>query len=94
MKNIVFVIESLRCGGAEKSLVTLLQKLDYKKYFPKMTEKEITENSEVVQSYMEKLMAYDVSETFSREGDGNFVIKDKRKKSGKVNGFYAEGFNY
>lgn len=32
MKNIVFVIESLRCGGAEKSLVTLLQKLDYKKY--------------------------------------------------------------
>ena len=60
----------------------------YKKYFPKMTEKEITENSEVVQSYMEKLMAYDVSETFSREGDGNFVIKDKRKKSGKVNGFY------
>lgn len=32
MKNIVFVIESLQCGGAEKSLVTLLQNLDYKKF--------------------------------------------------------------
>ncbi len=32
MKNIVFVIESLHCGGAEKSLVTLLQNLDFSKY--------------------------------------------------------------
>ncbi|MGV4415213.1 glycosyltransferase [Chryseobacterium sp. T1] len=32
MKNIVFVIESLHLGGAEKSLVTLLQNLDYTKY--------------------------------------------------------------
>lgn len=32
MKRIVFVIESLSCGGAEKSLITLLQNLDYKKY--------------------------------------------------------------
>ncbi|MDO6759419.1 glycosyltransferase [Tamlana sp. 2_MG-2023] len=32
MKNIVFVIESLHCGGAEKSLVTLLQNIDYKNY--------------------------------------------------------------
>jgi glycosyltransferase involved in cell wall biosynthesis len=29
MKNIVFVIESLHLGGAEKSLITLLQNLDY-----------------------------------------------------------------
>lgn len=32
MKKIVFVIESLHLGGAEKSLVTLLQNLDYKRY--------------------------------------------------------------
>ncbi|MCK0156847.1 glycosyltransferase [Cellulophaga sp. F20128] len=29
MKDIAFVIESLQCGGAEKSLVTLLNVLDY-----------------------------------------------------------------
>ncbi|MCF6168483.1 glycosyltransferase [Lutibacter sp.] len=32
MKKIVFVIESLSLGGAEKSLVTLLQNLDYSQY--------------------------------------------------------------
>lgn len=32
MKNILFVIDSLYCGGAEKSLVTLLNNLNYKKY--------------------------------------------------------------
>lgn len=32
MKNILFVIESLHLGGAEKSLVTLLQNLDYNLY--------------------------------------------------------------
>ncbi|UKM63958.2 glycosyltransferase [Flavobacteriaceae bacterium GSB9] len=32
MKNIVFIIESLNCGGAEKSLVTLLQNFNYEKY--------------------------------------------------------------
>ncbi|TXE11659.1 glycosyltransferase [Seonamhaeicola algicola] len=32
LKKIAFVIESLHCGGAEKSLVTLLQNLDYTKY--------------------------------------------------------------
>ncbi|MCL5127854.1 glycosyltransferase [Algibacter sp. L4_22] len=32
MKKIVFVIESLQCGGAEKSLVTLLQNFDYQIY--------------------------------------------------------------
>ena len=32
MKHLVFVIESLNLGGAEKSLVTLLQNLDYNKY--------------------------------------------------------------
>lgn len=32
MKNIVFVIESLHLGGAEKSLVTLLHNLDYQQY--------------------------------------------------------------
>lgn len=32
MKRIVFVIESLHLGGAEKSLVTLLHCLDYTKY--------------------------------------------------------------
>lgn len=31
-KKIVFVIESLQLGGAEKSLVTLLQNLDFDKY--------------------------------------------------------------
>lgn len=31
-KNIFFVIDSLGCGGAEKSLVTLLSLLDYSKY--------------------------------------------------------------
>ncbi len=32
MKKIVFVIESLNLGGAEKSLVTLLNNLDYSRY--------------------------------------------------------------
>lgn len=32
MKSIVFIIESLHLGGSEKSLVTLLQNLDFKKY--------------------------------------------------------------
>lgn len=32
MKNIIFVIESLHCAGAEKSLTTLLSLLDYSKY--------------------------------------------------------------
>ncbi|SKB95987.1 Glycosyltransferase involved in cell wall bisynthesis [Soonwooa buanensis] len=32
MKSLVFVIESLHLGGAEKSLVTLLQNLDYSQY--------------------------------------------------------------
>lgn len=32
MKLVVFVIESLNLGGAEKSLVTLLQNLNYSKY--------------------------------------------------------------
>lgn len=32
MKNIVFVIESLNLGGAETSLVTLLNNIDYSKY--------------------------------------------------------------
>ena len=32
MRKVVFVIESLGLGGAEKSLVTLLQNLDYTKY--------------------------------------------------------------
>ncbi|WP_257009756.1 glycosyltransferase [Evansella halocellulosilytica] len=31
-KNVLFVIDSLDCAGAEKSLVTLLQLLDYSKY--------------------------------------------------------------
>lgn len=31
-KSLVFIIESLQLGGAEKSLVTLLQNLDYTKY--------------------------------------------------------------
>jgi glycosyltransferase involved in cell wall biosynthesis len=31
-KKILFVIESLSCGGAEKSLTTLLNLLDYEKY--------------------------------------------------------------
>lgn len=32
MKNILFVIDSLVCGGAEKSLISLLNNLDYHKY--------------------------------------------------------------
>lgn len=32
MKKILFVIESLKCGGAEKSLVSLLPLLDTSKY--------------------------------------------------------------
>lgn len=32
MKNVIFVIDSLTCGGAEKSLVTLLSLFDYEKY--------------------------------------------------------------
>lgn len=31
-KNILFVINNLRCGGAEKSLISLLQTIDYEKY--------------------------------------------------------------
>jgi len=32
MKNLIFVIESLHIGGAEKSLISLLQNLDYNNY--------------------------------------------------------------
>tara|TARA_B110000240_G_C13438170_1_gene426847 strand:- start:64 stop:1218 length:1155 start_codon:yes stop_codon:yes gene_type:complete len=32
MKKIAFVIESLQCGGAEKSLVTLLQNMNFEKF--------------------------------------------------------------
>ena len=32
MKNILFVIPTMRMGGAEKSLVTLLNCMDRKKY--------------------------------------------------------------
>ena len=32
MKKLLFVIESLVCAGAEKSLVTLLNLIDYSKY--------------------------------------------------------------
>ena len=31
-KKIIFVIDSLNCAGAEKSLTTLLSLLDYSKY--------------------------------------------------------------
>ncbi|WP_158250437.1 glycosyltransferase [Aquimarina sp. I32.4] len=52
-KNILFVIESLQCGGAEKSLVTLLQNIDFDKVnvdllvtskgvFEKFVPKEVT----------------------------------------------------
>ena len=30
MKKLLFIIESLHCGGAEKSIVTLLKNIDYK----------------------------------------------------------------
>ena len=57
MKKIVFVIESLHHGGAEKSLVTLLNLLDYSKLqvdlilfkkggeFEKFIPKEVTDMS-------------------------------------------------
>lgn len=32
MKNILFVIDSLTCGGAEKSLISLLNNIDYSRY--------------------------------------------------------------
>lgn len=32
MKNLLFVIDSLTCGGAEKSLISLLNNMDYSKY--------------------------------------------------------------
>lgn len=32
MENILFVLDSLTCGGAEKSLISLLNNIDYKKY--------------------------------------------------------------
>lgn len=32
MKKILFVIDSLHCAGAEKSLITLLSQIDYSKY--------------------------------------------------------------
>ena len=31
-KKVLFVIDSLVCAGAEKSLITLLNLIDYKKY--------------------------------------------------------------
>lgn len=31
-KNLLFVMSNLRCGGAEKSLISLLQKIDYELY--------------------------------------------------------------
>lgn len=32
MKKILFVIDSLTCGGAEKSLINLLSNFDYENY--------------------------------------------------------------
>jgi glycosyltransferase involved in cell wall biosynthesis len=32
MKNILFVINNLNCGGAEKALISLLETIDYSKY--------------------------------------------------------------
>ena len=32
MKKIIFVIDSLHCAGAEKSLITLLSLIDYSQY--------------------------------------------------------------
>ncbi|MDZ5044062.1 glycosyltransferase, partial [Clostridium perfringens] len=32
MKRILFVIDSLNCAGAEKSLISLLNLIDYSKY--------------------------------------------------------------
>ncbi|WP_297511842.1 glycosyltransferase [Flavobacterium sp.] len=31
-KNLLFIMNDLRCGGAEKSLISLLQTIDYRKY--------------------------------------------------------------
>ncbi|EWH14025.1 hypothetical protein KLA_06837 [Cellulophaga geojensis KL-A] len=36
MKNILFFVESLHCGGAEKSLLSLLNNMDYKGFNVKL----------------------------------------------------------
>lgn len=54
MKNIVFVIESLHLGGAEKSLITLLQNLDYSKYKVDL----ITFNDGVLTSFLPTSVNY------------------------------------
>jgi hypothetical protein len=56
---------------------------NYKPFFPKLTEKEILENSSTVLAYIEKLMAYEVADLFSKEGDGVDIFKDKRQKNAR-----------
>lgn len=80
MRNLVFVIESLHLGGAEKSLVTLLQNLDYSKYRVDL----ITFNEGVLRSFLPesvnhikldfpKLKRYDrVKYAFKRKTDSSF----------------------
>ena len=56
MKKVLFFIESLQCGGAEKSLVTLLSLLDYNEFkidliLFKMNVKETTQGSALQNFY-------------------------------------------
>ena len=32
MKKLLFVMNTLECGGAEKALISILENIDYKKY--------------------------------------------------------------
>lgn len=80
MKKIVFVIESLSLGGAEKSLVTLLQNLDYTLYavdlivfnkgglFEKSVPKEVTIiNSEFPKLNSIERVDYKIKRVFNRK---------------------------
>ncbi len=67
---------------------------DYKKYFPKMSESEINANAELVQSYTEKLMAYEVATTFAKEGDGIVEVKQKIKKGAKLNTWVTQAWKF
>ena len=67
MKKIIFIIESLHLGGAEKSLVTLLSNLDYSKYSVDLIlfvnggvfEKFIPKEVNVIRNLYPKISLYD-----------------------------------
>lgn len=68
-KEIIFIIESLGLGGAEKSLVTLLQNLDYSKYkvdLLMITEGGIFENEVLKEVSIIRYNIFETTNTFHK----------------------------